>query len=174
MTMTLDRLRAASRPVMVEMWAPWCGPCRAMAPVVERLAQEYAGRVEVLKVNADGEPEAARALGVLGIPTLIVFREGRETARHTGAASAEVIRALFEAALSPGTVPARSLASGDRVLRLGAAAGLFGLGLLNGPAWPLILASAVVAFSAVYDRCPLWQALWPRVARALRIQRQAN
>ncbi len=171
MTTMHDRLRAAPRPVLVDVWAPWCRPCRAMAPVLERVQQEYAGRVDVLKLNADDDPDAVRALGVLGIPTLIVFRGGREVARRTGAPPAETIRALFEAALSPEPTARIGLAPAERLLRLGAAAALFGLGVLNGPAWVLVAVSALLAFSAVYDRCPLWQAVWPRVAQALRLPR---
>ena len=72
-------------PVLVDFWAPWCGPCRMMAPVLDRVAAERAAVLQVGKVNTDEEPELASRYGVRSIPTLILFREGREIARHSGA-----------------------------------------------------------------------------------------
>jgi thioredoxin 2 len=76
---------AASLPVLVDLWAPWCGPCRVVAPGVERTAQELAGRLKAVKVNVDEAPRVAERFGVLGIPTLLVLRQGREVARQVGA-----------------------------------------------------------------------------------------
>ena len=73
---------AASLPVLVDLWAPWCGPCRVVAPGVERAAQELAGRLKAVKVNVDEAPRVAERFGVRGIPTL---RQGREVARQVGA-----------------------------------------------------------------------------------------
>ncbi len=164
----LDRVRAAARPVVVEVWAPWCGPCRSMAPALDRISHAYAGRVELLKLNADDDPQAVRALDVLGVPTLLVFRQGREVARRTGAQSADGLTALFDAALSEDPNPIVAPTRSERVLRLAAAALLAGMGLASGPAWFLVGAGALVAFSAVYDRCPIWRALWPRLAQRWR------
>lgn len=168
MTNFQERVGAAARPVVVEVWAPWCGPCRSMAPALERVSQAYAGRVDLLKLNADEDPQAVRALGVFGVPTLLVFRQGREIARRTGALPADGLAALFEAGLSTDPAPILGPARSERVLRLGAAALLFGMGVLSGPAWLLVGAAGVVAFSAVYDRCPLWRALGPRLAQLWR------
>lgn len=160
-----ERLRGSPRPVVVDLWAPWCLPCRAIAPALERLGAAYAGRVDVWKVNADEHPELARELGVLGIPTLLVYQGDREVARRTGAQPQVALAALFESALG-GQAPAqRGLLLRDRLLRLAAAAGLFALGWQAGPAPVLYLAGGVVLFSAVYDRCPLWQALAPRLKK---------
>jgi thioredoxin 2 len=75
----------ASLPVLVDLWAPWCGPCRVVAPGVERTARELAGRLKVVKVNVDQAPRVAERLGVQGIPTLLILRKGREVARQVGA-----------------------------------------------------------------------------------------
>jgi thioredoxin 2 len=76
---------AASLPVLVDLWAPWCGPCRMVAPGVERAAQELAGRLKAVKVNVDEAPGVAERFGVRGIPTLLVLRQGWEVARQVGA-----------------------------------------------------------------------------------------
>jgi thioredoxin 2 len=76
---------AASLPVLVDLWAPWCGPCRVVAPGVEQAAQELAGHLKAVKVNVDEAPRVAERFGVRGIPTLLVLRQGREVARQVGA-----------------------------------------------------------------------------------------
>jgi thioredoxin 2 len=72
-------------PVLVDLWAPWCGPCRMVAPAVERAAQELAGRLKVVKVNVDEAPGISAQFGVQGIPTLLLVRHGDVIARQTGA-----------------------------------------------------------------------------------------
>ena len=72
-------------PVVVDFWAPWCGPCRIVEPAVERVARDLAGRLKVVKVNADLTPELGQRFNVRGIPTLIIFDHGRVVDRQTGA-----------------------------------------------------------------------------------------
>ena len=72
------------RPALVDFWAEWCGPCKMVAPVIEKLAKEYDGRMTFAKVNVDELPEISNRYGVRSIPTLIVFREGKTATRITG------------------------------------------------------------------------------------------
>jgi thioredoxin 1 len=77
----------ADLPVLVDFWAPWCGPCRAVAPVLEQLQGELAGRLKIVKVNVDENNEIAGALGVRSIPTLVVFKDGKAVEGAVGALS---------------------------------------------------------------------------------------
>jgi thioredoxin 1 len=87
---------ASDLPVVVDFVAPWCGPCKALAPVVERLAVEHAGRVKFVTVDADASPRTARRFGVRGVPTVLVFRNGQKAAGHLGATTREKLLALIE------------------------------------------------------------------------------
>ncbi len=90
---TFDQvIGAGHQPVLVDFWAPWCGPCRAVAPTVERLAQEFAGRAVVAKLNVDDNPQTARRFGITGIPALYIFKEGRVVERLIGAQPYPVLR----------------------------------------------------------------------------------
>ena len=87
----------SERPVLVDFWAQWCGPCRALAPIVEAVAEQYAGSAQVVKLNVDDNPSVVEKYRIQAIPTLIVFRDGEETQRILGAVSREEITRAIDA-----------------------------------------------------------------------------
>ncbi len=153
---------------MIDVWAPWCGPCRAMEPHLAAVRSEYAGRVDVWKINADEHQDVVRDLRIFGIPTLVVYSRGVEVTRRTGGMNAASIRALFERALAPvpepGSAPVhKGPTDYERWLRIAVALALLILAAFTG--WPivLLLVAAGVFFSAIHDRCPIWQAVKARI-----------
>lgn len=89
-----DTVRSAGVPVLIDCYADWCGPCRAMAPVLDELAGRHPGKVLVLKLDTERYPDVAGRLGIRGIPTLIAFGAGRELRRHVGMADLAALELL--------------------------------------------------------------------------------
>jgi thioredoxin 2 len=94
-----ERVEQARMPVLVDLWAPWCGPCRAVSPALENLARDRAGRIKLVKVNVDESPAIAARFGVQGIPTLLVLDKGTVVARQTGAAPEAALRRWLDQTL---------------------------------------------------------------------------
>ncbi|KPJ88662.1 MAG: thioredoxin [Spirochaetes bacterium DG_61] len=86
-----DEVLNETIPTVVDFWAPWCGPCRMVGPILEDIARGYPGRIKVVKVNSDENPDLSAQFQIQGIPTIILFREGREIDRLVGAAPKENI-----------------------------------------------------------------------------------
>ena len=86
----------ADKPVLVDFWAEWCAPCRMLAPTVAAVAEHYGDNASVVKLNVDDNPSTAQRYGIKGIPTLILFREGKEVERVVGATSKESITRMVE------------------------------------------------------------------------------
>lgn len=87
-------------PVVVDLWAPWCGPCRTVSPLLEQLAEEYAGRMKLVKVNVDEAPAVQARFGVQGIPTFVLLSGGEEIARLVGAHPLASLRSWFDNAVA--------------------------------------------------------------------------
>lgn len=149
--------------MVVDIWAPWCVPCRAMEPALKNIGLKYAGHVDILKINADDSPELVRALDVKSIPTLMAFAGGKMVMRRTGMQSPAELDALFEAAQKgrkPAIVPPAPF---DRIIRTMGGLALITFGLINDVSYILIAVGGVLLFSAFYDRCPIYRAIVPRL-----------
>ena len=98
-TSNIDELLASDKPVMIDFWAVWCGPCRMISPIVDELAAEYDGKVIIGKCNVDDQAEIAERMKIRNIPTILFFKGGEQVDKHVGAATkpqlAEKLNALL-------------------------------------------------------------------------------
>lgn len=158
------RLKDSSRPLIVDLWAPWCMPCRVMLPVLEQVSRKYQGKVTVMRINADESPDLVKSLHVFGIPTILGYYQGKEIVRRTGAQSAEALDRIFAAVMSGEKPQAAPVAPMQRILRAGGGLLVMALGWLLWHSFWLVGLGAGLMFSAVYDRCPIYRAVSTRIA----------
>jgi thioredoxin 1 len=90
----------SQKPVLVDLWAAWCAPCRAMEPALESLAHEYEGKVDIAKLNVDENPDLAQSLDVMSIPTLMLFKGGKPVERIVGLATRDRLAGVVKAAIA--------------------------------------------------------------------------
>ena len=152
-----QKISTTDKPIVVDFWAPWCMPCRMTKPILEKLAGEHIAKVDFLPIDADTSRDVLEHFQIIGIPTVITFRNGEVAGRVTGAQNETAFRALFES-LATGNKVKIPMSTFDRMLRLGAGGLLVAVGISTGN-WILAGIGGIVAFLGIYDRCPIWRAI---------------
>ena len=158
-----NKVNKFDKPVVVEFWAKWCGPCKMMAPSLEQVRSEFKGKVDLIRIDADSESKLMQELKIYSIPTILIYHQGRLITRKTGAMGIDQLRKLFMMA-EVGQKSTISMKSTDRILRLAAGTVLIVAAFFTGFTIPLLLLGGIVLFSAVYDRCPIWKFVSSRIS----------
>ena len=169
-----EHIKQSDKPIIVDVWAPWCAPCRRMEPILDELGEQYEGRVEVYKLNADESQPVVKALGVLGLPTTIVYRNGEEMGRRTGALGRADLAGIFEAVLSENTTAIPGMSRNARLFRLALASiVLFFAIVLNG-GWAAFIVSGLLFFLALSDKIAPWRKFKNWLVRKLVVASQGQ
>ena len=159
----LNKIKHNRRPVVVDLWAPWCTPCKVMKPALSQVEKQYAGKVDILKVNIDESAEVAKELHVMSIPTLVGFADGREIIRRTGVQTQGMLEAFFDATYKQEKPAIMPQAPATRLWRTVLGLGALVLGwYLDRSIWLMILGGLII-FSGYYDRCPIMNFLLPKI-----------
>jgi len=138
-TATAPAADGAPGAEVIDVWAPWCGPCRAMAPALDKVAAEFEGRVRLVRVNADEQPQEVERLGVLGLPTLVARRDGVEVGRHAGGLGEAAIRRIFDQLAAGAAVTKPRHTAAELLMRFGVGAAFTAIGLLPPLKLPALL-----------------------------------
>ena len=152
-----EKINSAEKPIVIDFWATWCAPCIMTKPILEKLGKEYEEDVEFLPINADESRDVLEDYRILGIPTILAIKNGKEVARVTDAQYEAGYRSVFES-LAKGQEVKIPITQVDRMLRLGAGGLLIMYGLPDRN-WLVVAIGAIVAFLGIYDRCPIWNSL---------------
>lgn len=157
------KIKTNIRPVVVDLWAPWCTPCKAMSPALKEISQKYNGKVDVLKINVDESPDVMKELQVMSIPTVIGFSNGTEILRRTGMQTAGMLDFFFEATMNGKKPDIMPPAPAARIFRTIIGLGVVLFGWFTGKSILLIVLGGLIIFSGYYDRCPIFRAIFPRI-----------
>ena len=157
------KIKYNPRPMIVDLWAPWCSPCKAMAPGFKEVSKKYLGQVDVLKINVDESPEVMKELGVMSIPTVIGFAKGVEILRRSGMQTQGMLDFFFETTLSEKKPAIMPPAPAARVFRTLLGLTVAALGWFVGHSILIVIAGGIIVFSGYYDRCPIFRAIAPRI-----------
>jgi thioredoxin len=157
-----NKVNKFDKPIVVEFWAKWCGPCKVMTPSLEQMKGEFIGKVDLIRIDADSESKLMQELKIFSIPTFLIYNRGSLIARKTGAMGVNQLRNLFIMA-ETGQRNSAKITSTDRIIRLAAGIVFIAASFLTGFTIPFLFLGGIVLFSAVYDRCPIWKFVTSRI-----------
>lgn len=153
-------IHSSKKPLVIDLWAPWCGPCKAMNPLLEEVKKTYSGKVDVMKINSDESQALLQKLNVVGIPTLLAYVDGKQVYRKTGMHTSAALNGLFsQLAEGKQEVQVSTVTPIARIFRVLIGIGLVIAGYYSTISWLFYVAGAIVIFSSFYDRCPIYKAV---------------